>query len=289
MNPDKHDGHDLDGLLKQVLRDDLPPETELKMRERLSAFRRAVESSQDLHAAPGAWLRGFGSVVEQWFSRLPVHPRKALAYMSAAMLAAGIAIHLGGYQSVLADSISLFNTSISIAGQIRLATSMECAITIPTAGAQIVNYHIRWVRGMGTRVDRESRSGIEETLWISQGHAAIGDFAQDSPGSTDKRDRGVPEIVREILSPADLASTMDEDWQVQPELNPRRLERLVFIDRQDRAVVEVHVDRRALLPISLSWRPPGAEGPGSVAATASFVWNRRVDSELMIPRRETGK
>ncbi len=76
---------------------------------------------------------------------------------------------------------------------------------------------------------------------------------------------------------------------VQSEKRQLSSDRLVYVDRQDRAVVEVHFDRRSFLPISLSRKPMDANRTGGVAATASFVWNQQVDPNLMIPSRDTGK
>ncbi len=289
MSPDKNGQHNLDELLKRVLKDDLPSEAELKMRERLSTFRRAVESYGSRRATSRARSWGFRPMFGQWLSRPLVYRKKLLAYVSAVTLAAGVVIHLGGYQSVLADSISLFKTSILLTGQIRLASSMECVITMPAAGAQAMIYHIRWVRDGGTRLDVASSHGIEETLWISQGRVMIADIASGSTASATRAAIGIPEAAKAFLSPAVLARKLEEGWQVQPGQKQKSPDRLVFIDRQNRSVVEIHFDRGSFLPISANTKPPDISGSGGVAAKAEFVWNRRVDPELIMPLRGSKK
>ncbi len=290
MNPDKDNGHDVAELLNRVLRDDLPPETELKMRERLSAFRRAAKSSKTGYRAPRARLRGYAAVLELWLSRPLAHRKKVLAYVSAVMLAAGAVIHLSGYQSVLANSISLLKTKMSLASQIRLADSMECVISMPSNDAHMVTYHIRWVREGRTRVDVEARGGVRETLWISQGQLTIGGSISGSHGSPAAPVTSIPETVRILLSPANMARKLDGDWQAQPGGKQQSPDRVVFTDWQDRGVVEIHFDGRTFLPISLSRKqPPDTDGSGHTATTVRFVWNLQVDPQLMIPRRETGK
>ncbi len=289
MSPDKNNEHNLDALLKQVLKDDLPTEPELRMRERLSTFRRTVESCGSRRAASRSRSWGFRPVFEQWLSQPLLNRRKLLAYVSAVTLAAGVVIHLGGYQSVLADSISLFRTSILLTGQMRLANAMECVITMPAAGAQAMTCHIRWVRDGRTRLDVVSPRGIEETLWISQGHVMVANIAPGSPGSAARVAMGIPEAARAFLSPADLARRLEEGWQVQPGQKQKSFDTLVFVDRQDGSVIEIHFDRGSFLPISADRKPSNTSGSGGVAAKAEFSWNLRVDPELMIPRREPGK
>ena len=61
MSPDKHNGHNPDELLRLVLKDDLPPETELGMKGRMSAFRRTAESSAIRYGASRDPLPGMRS------------------------------------------------------------------------------------------------------------------------------------------------------------------------------------------------------------------------------------
>jgi hypothetical protein len=286
MSADRQNDHDVDKLLRRVLRDDLPSEAEFRMRKRLAVLRRALESPGDSHAARSAESWRHTPVFEQWRPWRWLFRKEVLAYASAVMLAAGAVIHLGGYHSLLADSISLLKTSISLTEQMRLAGTMDCVINMPAAGTQVTTYHIRWVREGGTRVDVEFPRGIDETLWIIQGRVTI---ANTAVGSLKPAANPVPDLqepVRALLAPADLARKLDGSWQLQPEKqhNP---DRLVFVDRQDRAVIEVHLDTKTFLPISLSRKPPeagGRGGTGGVATTAEFTWNQPVAPDLMVPR-----
>jgi hypothetical protein len=291
MSTDRQNEHDVDKLLKQVLKDDLPSETEFRMRKRMVVFRRALESSDDPHAARSARSWRFPPVFEQWRLRHWVFRKEVLAYVSAVMLAAGAVIHLGGCQSLLADSISLLKISMSLTEQMRLASSMDCVVKMPAAGTQATIYHIRWVRDGRTRVDVESPRGVDETLWIIQGRVTIANSAAGlSPAANPVPD--LQETVMALLSPADLARRLDQSWQLQPGKKQHDPDRLVFIERQNRAVIEVHLDRKSFLPISLSWKPPkanGKGGTGGVATTAEFTWNQPVAPELMVPRRKPGR
>ena len=290
MRTGRQNEHDLNKLLNQALKDDLPSETEFRMRRRLTVFRRALEASDHSQAARSAG----------WWRRPPmfegarhrVLAKEVLAYVSAIMLTAGAVIHLAGYQSLLADSVSLLKTSISLAEQVRLAGSMDCVIRMPAGSAHATAYHLRWVRDGGTRLDVESSRGVDETLWINHGRVTIANSAAAPTGPAAIPAPGLPEEVMALLSPADLARRLDESWQLQPEEKQHNPDRLLFIDRKDRAVIEVHFDRESFFPISLSRKPAeanGQRGTGGVAATAEFIWNRPVTPDLMVPGIKTGR
>jgi hypothetical protein len=292
MSTHRSNEHDVDKLLKQVLKDDLPSETEFRLRKRLAAFRRALEPSDDPRAVRSAGSRRRPPAFVQWLNRHRVFRKEALAYLSSVMLASGAMIHLGGFQSVLADSITLLKTSMSLTEQIRLARSMDCVVKMTSPGTQAAICHIRWVRDGGTRVDVESARGVDETLWITQGHVTVANLAAGLSKPTAYSTPGLQEPVIALLSPAELARRMDESWQLQPEKKQHNPDRLVFNDRQDRAVIEIRFDRKSFLPTSLIWKPPEANGRAwseAVPTTAELTWNQPIEPDLMVPGLKPGR
>lgn len=292
MSTERQNEHDLDNLLKQVLKDDLPPETEFGMRKRLTAFRKAIEPSYDAHLArrAGPWKRS--PVFELWFTRRQAFRKDVLVYVSVVMLAAGAVLHLGGYQSLLAESISLLKISMSLSGQIRRADSMDCRVKMPAAVTQATSYRIRWVREGLSRVDIESPRGIDETLWIVHGSVWTAGSAEGSSKPATYLVPSLPEPVMALLSPADLARRLDQHWQLQHDMKQHDPNRLVFIDRQSRDIVEVYFEKKSFVPISLSWKPPETNGKGrtgGAATRADFTWNQHVAPELMVPRLKSGR
>jgi hypothetical protein len=284
MSKDLRNEHEVDNLLKQVLKNDLPSGTEFRMRQQLAGFRRALETSDDLHAAWSAGSWRCLPVLAQWLTRHRLSWKQALAYVSAAMLATGVVIHLGGYQSVLADSISLLRTSMSISGQIRLASSMDCVIRVQAAGTEATSYHIRWVQDGRTRVDFEAPSAARRILWIIHGNITRSDSAAGLPGQAANPEPVLQASIGALLSPTELARKIDENWQLQPAKKQNTPDRLVFVDRQDRAVIEIRFDRRSNLPVSLNRKSLQVNGTGGSAITAEFSWNQPIAAELMIPR-----
>jgi hypothetical protein len=291
MSTDRRNEHDVDKLLKQVLKDDLPPEAELSMKKCLDAFRHRMESFDDTHEeSRRAWWR-LPSMSAQWPPGRGLFRKEALACLSAVMLAAGVVIHLGGYQSLLANTISLLKMSVSLTEQLRLARSMDCVISMPALGSLAPVYRIRWIRDGHTRMDVESPHGLERTLWIFQGSVTVFSY-ESGRSSTTPPAPDLQEPLPALVSPNDLARRLSETWQLQPEKKRHHGSSLVFIDRRDGAVIEVYFDRNSYLPISLDIKPPkanGKGGPGGVATTAVFIWNQPIEPELLVPSLKSGR
>ncbi len=287
MSEDLRNEHEVDSLLKEVLKDDLPSGTELRMREQLSEFRRALETSDGLHVARSAGWWRCPAVLAHWLTQHRLLRKQVLVYVSAVMLATGVMIHAGGYQSALADSISLLRISMSISEQIRLATSMDCAIKVQAPGTEATSYRIRWVRDGRTRVDFEAPTVAQRIVWIIQGNITEFDFATGSPVQAANPEPLLHASIETLLSPAGLARKIDESWQLQPAMKQHTPDRLVFVDRQDRAVIEIRFDRRSNLPVRLNRKSPQVNGTGGPAITAEFSWNQPMAADLMIPRPES--
>jgi len=291
MSADRRNEHDLDRLLKQVLKDDLPSETEFRMKKRLAAFRSAPESSDDTKAAQGRRWRILPPVFAQRHAPVGVFRKEVLACLSAAMLVAGVVIHLGGYQSLLANSISLLKMSVSLTEQLRLARSMDCVIRMPALGSSAPRYRIRWVRDGHTRMDVESPRGLERTLWIFQGNVTAFSYESGLSSATPPGP-DLQEPLPALVSPNDLARRISETWELQPENKRHISSSLVFIDHRDGATIEVYFDKSSYLPVSLNRKPPKADGkggPGGVATTAVFIWNQPIEPELLVPSLKSGR
>ena len=93
---------DLDLLLKQTLKDDLPPEAEVRMNRHFLNLKRSLENHEDLAERDNGWIWVHG-----------VFRKEILAFAAAVMLILGAVMHLGGYQSALAHSISRLQTERS--------------------------------------------------------------------------------------------------------------------------------------------------------------------------------
>jgi hypothetical protein len=208
------------------------------------------------------------------------------------MLTAGVVIHLGGHQNLLANSISLLKRSMSLTEQLRLARSMECVITMQTAGTQATTYRIRWARDGGTRVDVESPHGVDATWWVIQGRlAAAGPAVKRSSPAADPA-LNLPEPTIALQSPVDLARRLEASWQLQSERDRRNPDKLIFSDRQSGAVIEVYFDGKSFLPVRISRKPAEANGKagiGGAAMIAEFIWDRPMAPDLLVPRLEPGR
>ncbi len=284
MISDRNDDSSFDGLVRGVLQDDLPVDVEFRMRKRLASFRHALGSSKVDDREISAGLRERRAWVGRLQLRVGIRNR-IFAYASAVMLAAGIIIHFGGYQNLLADSISLIKTSISLTGQLRRVDAMNCSITVNMAGARFTGMSIRWNRDGRTRVDISTPGGEAKTLWLVQGRVMV-PTAPSVPAQAEPALLGLLEPFRSLFSPNDLARMLDEKCQLQPAGQSHGTHSLNYVDRQDRAGIEILFDRTSFLPLQLSRTSRDA---GSADWIARFRWNRLEAPGQVVPRLEPGK
>lgn len=102
MTEGKHEGMDLDDLLKRALADDLPSDVAAGMRDRIDRFR-AGTIMEEKRAAAWAWL----------------FRRSAWAILSILMLLSGIFLQGSRSRNPLADRISLIKAEFASAESAR--------------------------------------------------------------------------------------------------------------------------------------------------------------------------
>ncbi|MBM3788895.1 MAG: hypothetical protein FJW35_00935 [Acidobacteria bacterium] len=273
---------DIDDLLKKALGDDLPPEAETRMAARLQEFRRATEGNAISRSAPfapelagGHWI--FGS--------------RLLACASAIIIMFGAALHLGGRRSVLADSISLTKTSISVAQQLRHATVMECRVKSSLGTSAPAAWRIRWVSPDKTRIDISEGDGTQRTYWLQGETTAMSGVSHPTATYLDVAQRLQDPLLSAVLplvSPAELARHLSAAWSLKHDgrQDGRAAASLKYHDPQVPAEIELAVDDGTLLPSRLTRRRQDQSQTGVNAAwplEAQFYWNVSVDPALMAP------
>jgi hypothetical protein len=136
----------MDRLLKQALRDDMPPEVEKGMKQQLNLFREkmaeyehAAQQRVGLFQVNGKDLAAVRNMFKQG----------TLAFASILLVVVGSLMQLSGGQNILAESISTWNVAMRTYDQVRFMDSMACRVeaTVPglTKSEKPVKYTIRWV------------------------------------------------------------------------------------------------------------------------------------------------
>ena len=162
------------------------------------------------HARQGEWHS-----LDRWQWVRWAFRKEILAFSSVVLMLLGSVMHLGGYQSALAHSISRLKVVVAISERLYRATSMDCTMLIQGAGGETRHYRVRWGPPGVTRVDIAAGGRTEQTLWISNGAVSIADYARGSlpptMGATTPQDPLLQPALA-FLTPAILAQRMDERY-----------------------------------------------------------------------------
>ncbi len=267
-----------DNLIRQVLKDDLPPELEEKLKDRLLRFRKKLE-----HPKPKRRL----DLRAAWVFR-----KEVLAGASVLMLVLGGALQLAGHRSALADTVSVLNTSISVVDRVGRTETMECQMEIPGDNGLPLSYTIRWISPNLTRLDAQQKDEMNKTLWITESGITIVDHINN----TTEKAAGVSDItdaafnpVLWLVTPEELTDRMYVRWQLrlyeQKEKPGQGL--FIFINQEEKTVLEMTVDLTTHLPLDIKkFLPPSAETgeKGRLAMQGRFRWNQPVSPRIMTPK-----
>jgi hypothetical protein len=297
MKTTKTGGPDMDALLKQALKDDLPPEVEARMGRHFFNLRRIIDRPEGITEADTRARQGEWHSRDRWHWMRWAFRKEILAFSSVVLMLLGSVMHLGGYQSALAHSISRLKVVVAISERLHRATSMDCAVLITGAGGETRHYRVRWGAPGVTRVDIAAAGRAEQTLWISNGAISIADYARGSlpptMGATTFQDP-ILQPALAFLTPAILAQRMDESYGLkqaerQDGAGPNEL---LFVGRENQEIIEITVDERTFLPATLKRLLPdsGRTGEERVCLMeVRFVWNQPIPQELMVPGLPAGK
>jgi hypothetical protein len=296
MNKINKDDAELESLLKQVFRDDLPAEVEAGMSRRLLDLRRTMgqpagqassgaRSGREESRLPAAWQW------PRWAFR-----KEVLVFSSVIMMVIGCIAHLGGYQNVLAHSISHVKVILAMSGQLRRATSMDCSMLWPGKEGKPLQYRVRWAQSGRTRVDVAVAGRTEKTFWTADGSATIADYADGSLSTLAGVDQVRDPLLQPVLafiSPAVLARHLEERCQLRQVTQQDTLaSALLFVGHEGRDAIEVTVDGKTYLPATFKKPLPDVAPAGRQSVRvmeARFVWNQPVAPELLVPGITAGK
>jgi len=135
-------GKILDGLLKKVLADDLPPDVAAGMRDRFDRF----------HARTTEKEKGMPI-------RALVFQKSAWAALSILMLVSGSLLQGLGSRNPLSDRISLIRTSLAVARKLAAAEFMSCSARVRKEDGEFLDCEIEWRSGRPAEVQVKRPDG----------------------------------------------------------------------------------------------------------------------------------
>jgi len=290
MKKEKPRNVDVDELLKDALKDDLPSEAERRMQRCFSQFRERIEQPEKGPEtnASAFWQKLFGLKDRIWVRR--IFNRAVLAYSSVFMLAFGAFFQATGHHSALAVAFTSLETSVSVADSVRRSGFMECRAQMSVKDGAPMNYIVRWLPPNTTRVDAQRGEDVRETLWITSDGVVIVDLLKNTSQKFDSLEQIHDSLFQPIigfLSPAMLAEGMDQRWQL------RRFEQeigshqgtLIFINHENVSVLKMVVDLDTFLPVYISKSHSSGEkgGRDEEVMRIDFVWDQLDSTQWMIP------
>jgi hypothetical protein len=279
----------IDDLLRQVLRDDLPPEQEEGLKRRLAQIKNALEQPELL---PKKKRRPFRSLLQGLHGlagAFPVVRKGILALPSLALIILGFFMHLSGQRHVLADPVSLLNALVSVSEGIRRCSSMEGLIRIPLEDGEPLVCSIYWLPPDLTRLDIREPGETARTIWIS-GHDIVvtdRDKTLSRVGRLDLIGDSRLKMVLDFLSPDVLSARIYSRWRLErcEQTGP---EEAVFALRSnmDSTLLKMSVSLNSDLPVHLEKLQPAPLSPGEnthVLMRIDFTWNQPIAPRFMRP------
>lgn len=286
---------EIDDLLKQTLKDDLPPELESRMKKQLILFREKMERSEqqrrkETNGILWRLFHGEGLKWMRWMLK-----KQVLAPASIIMVVLGAVLQITGPSSVLAESISLLKTSVIVSDRVSHAESMECSMQIPGENEKDLNYSIQWLSPNLTRVQVKNQN-IIKTIWISEEQITIADHATNILRKVEKVGQiDDPEFQHalDLLSPHALVEQMEGKWRLKQYVQHGDCESGTFTVAipEEKTLLELTVDLCTFLPTNFKKflaDPKKESGEGKILMNVNFKWNTPIPPKLMLPKITKG-
>jgi hypothetical protein len=288
---------EIDNLLKQTLKDDLPPELESRMIKQLKLFPEKMEQSeqQRREETTGALRRIFQGEGLKWMKWM--FKKQVLAPASLIMVVLGAVLQITEPRSVLAESISSLKTSVIVSDRVSHASSMECLMKVPAENAQHLEYSIQWLSPDLTRVEvKKPTQDIIKTMWISEEEITIAVHVTNTMRKVERvNEINDPEFKHALglLSPLDLVERMDGKWRLKQYEQHGDCEWSTFTVAipEEKMLLELTVDLCTFLPTNFKIfleDPKKESGDGKFLMNVNFKWNTSIPTQLMIPKISGG-
>jgi len=297
MKKENSGDFEIDDLLKQTLKDDLPPELESRMKKQLMLFREIMEQpeQQRRDETNGILRRLFHGEGLKWMKWM--FKKQVLAPASIIMVVLGAVLQITGPRSVLAESISLLKTSVIVSDRVSHAESMECSMQVPAENDQQLKYSIQWLSPNLTRVQvKKQNQDIIKTMWISEEEITIADHATDTQRKVERVNQIDDSDFKQalgLLSPLDLVELMEGKWRLKQYKQHGDCESGTFTVAvpEEKTLLELTVDLCTFLPTNFKKFLEDTKkesGEGKILMDVNFKWNTSIPPQLMLPKITKG-
>lgn len=275
----------IDDLIKYHLHDDLPPDVEIKMQERIKNWQSQKSKSR----------RQIRRLFQGEAARL-IFRKEVLAMAAMILVMIGGFLQIRGSSNALSSSLSLIGTSVNMSGQIRSSTNMECKILASKDGRNTFFYLIEWTAPGLTRVQAEPVDRSEQKiLWIS----GDGIYITDQEQNTIQQIDNVAQIndplflpIIELISPQELADKLYSDWQLIPgsAQNQQHSGKILAADLEQNTALDIYIGPATFLPTRIvkTLNEPELKNKEINHLDIRFKWNKIVPRQKLQPEFKKG-
>jgi hypothetical protein len=300
MKIQKSSRHPIDNLLKQTLKDDLPPEVENRLYIQLRQFQEKTGKQEKPQLNVYGLVKNFFTISNPvWRLGRQLIKSAALTFAFVVLiilLAAASFVPITGSQSVLAESFSTLTTSLYVSRQISRTNTMQCSVEAVTGKGERLTYSLKWTPDR-TRVHIiKPGKIIVKTLLVKNDYVTI----TDKTNNTVRYGKGLEHMddpqfqpIIDYLSPTNFRERLQVKW------DPGSYRQLGDCDEGTFSVVnpgekgdtEVIVDMCTFLPIRMiKYRPiptqPGEKG--EIVMSIHFTWETPFIPRLIDQKNRSG-
>lgn len=253
----KPEDQNIDHLLQQAFKDDMPQAAKTAMKEQLDQFRLMMEQAKTRKTSADQkmfqWTFRFGSV--RWTHFL--FKKEVIIMVSLMMIVLGSFIQSAGSPNRLTENLSVLGTSVVVSDEISRSYSMECSIELFGESQKSLNYSIQWLTPNLSKIRvKDSNDTPLKTIWISEEEIVIVDHVHDirykkkHPAHLDEP------IIKPIvgyLAPTELLERMYGEWQLKQYQEQKECAQGTFTIGlpNERETLEVTIDLCTYLPRSI--------------------------------------
>ena len=276
MNKKEETAMDIEALLEEYLKDDIPEEERSRLNDLVDGFegpprqrgmRKIWEPGQNT-------IRSLGWGFNRGFIR-------AIYSLSALLLIiSGIYMQTSGPRSVLAESISSLGTYVLVKDRLADREIMQCTLRFNESKGDEVQYEIQWLEPTKKIVTLFKNSLVRKTIEIHEDRILVADSHSGSIRELEslaQLDIPYLEIVRYFLSPESLESALTGRWHVEEYQEQLECDRGIYslTDPQNEFIQLVTIDLCSYLPVELNRiqsRTDPVNDRGGIDFSASFRW-----------------
>jgi hypothetical protein len=209
MKNEKQPDFDLNELLKQTLKDDLPALTEVRLKQQLTRFRRRVEERRR-----DEFRHSFGS------RRIPaVFARTALAAAGILLVVLGVSIRGSGRQNILVSSFTAYQKEAAVFAGISDARNLKCRVRLSGRAMPAREFLIDWMSPRETRVRILEPDGeITKTVYLPAAkRSVLEEIASASHGAGGRGEVLDAQLgpIEDLLSSSRLTGLLEGYWQLE--------------------------------------------------------------------------